>query len=110
MKQSDKFSWHFTIFLTFLFGLVDRIIEVIFSTSITVINEIQSDFLAKGDWYDVFSLPIVEPTIWSWKDPFADVEVVVVVFYSMDSTLTDAERKLAGTLAAYHLLTLDGEA
>src|ERR1044072_1209634 len=43
LQQSDKFSWHFTIFLTFVFGLVDRIIEVIFSNSIAVINEIRSD-------------------------------------------------------------------
>src|ERR1051325_181600 len=66
--------------------------------------------LSKGDWYDVFSLPIAESVVGSWEDPFADVEVVVVVFYSMDSTLADAERKLAGTFAASHLLTLDSEA
>ena len=66
--------------------------------------------MTKGDWYDVFSLPIAEPMIWSWEDPLADVEVVVIVFYSMDSTLADAERKLAGALMAYHLLSLDGEA
>src|ERR1051325_3449218 len=66
--------------------------------------------LSKGDWYDVFSLPIAKSVVGSWEDPLADVEVVVVVLYSMDSTLADAERKLAGALAAYHLLTLDGEA
>src|ERR1044072_4197425 len=66
--------------------------------------------LSKGDWYDVFGLPIAEFVAGSWKDPLADIEVAVVVFYSMDSTLADAEGKLAGTLAAYHLLTLDSEA
>src|ERR1051325_7233238 len=59
--------------------------------------------LSKGDWYDVFGLPIAESVVGSWKDPLADVEVVVVVLYSMDCTLADAERKLAGTLAAWCL-------
>ena len=66
--------------------------------------------LSKGDWYDVFGLPIAESVVGSREDLFADVEVTVVVFYSMDSILADAERKLAGPFAAYHLLTFDGEA
>ena len=70
----------------------------------------EQSLLSKGDWYDVFSLPIAEPAIWSWEDPLADVEVAVVVFYSMDPILANAERKMASTFAAYHLLTFDGEA
>src|ERR1051325_6928773 len=51
--------------------------------------------LSKGDWYDVFSLPIAESVVSSWEDQLADVEVAVVVFYSMNSIFADAEGKLA---------------
>src|ERR1051325_8976026 len=60
--------------------------------------------LSKGDWYDVFGLPIAKSVVGSWEDPLADVEVDVVVFYSMNSIFTDAERKLHGTFTAYHPL------
>src|ERR1043165_5794755 len=66
--------------------------------------------LSKGDWYDVFTLPIAESVVGSREDPLADVEVAVVVFYSMNPIFADAERKLAGMFAAYHLLSFDGEA
>ena len=66
--------------------------------------------LSKGDWYDVFGLPIAESVVWSWEDPVADVEVAVVIFYSMDSILADVDREFAGTFVAYHLLTFGGEA
>ena len=66
--------------------------------------------LSKGDWYDVFGLPIAESVVGSRDDPLADVEVVVVVFYSMYSILADVEEKFVGTFAAYDLLTFGGEA
>ena len=66
--------------------------------------------LSTGDWYDIFGLPIAESVVGSWEDPIADVEAAVVIFYSMDSILTDVEMKFAGTFAVYHLLTFGGEA
>ena len=58
----------------------------------------------------MLSRPIIESIARSQEDPIIDVKVTIIVFYSMNPILVDAERKLVGTLPAYHLLSHDGEA
>src|ERR1051325_6482955 len=69
----------------------------------------KQSLLSKGDWHSILSRPIVEFIAGSWEDPIVDVEVTIIVFYSINSILVDAEWRSTGTFAAYHLLTFGGE-
>ena len=52
--------------------------------------------MTKGDWYKVFSLPIVEPIAGSRENPIVYVTVAIIVFHNVDlifvnSIIVDAE-------------------